>query len=508
MARTLTTAATVSTKKTKNPWQQPCFAIYTMEYGTYGGGYTLFDHNFNQIGFKMGDGNYAYNSYRTYTSYAPEFHNNYASSEYINTQSYPSSNGNYGNNTCSMGYLGHLWHSSVTPNSTEPGWIHVDDAGYYYNARGFRDVITLPSEKTQDYAIFLQHSGTNTKLRINSRSSYKYYHQSNWGWGSFDIPCKQNSGNAQGMYGCGSYNPKLKKILIMENFTGGNDFRVKPTVYDSVPDLRTYGNHDTEQHQQGDTTNSESYTGRSRNSGSLYDYFQNAAGNYDVDRYNEYNVSNRHGEQESSWRGQAVLCDNERIVLFRTQNGGNSGYIITRWNGPNEASNPGEHNGEWIYNSLGWNQYGMGSGDRYGSRFEQSSDGRYVWCYQHAYYYGAGCYLCVVRVSDGKVVHWNHQDSTHGWMFMPVGKSSMGLVSSYNADGQGAWYNVHNLDKIFAERNDGDQHNFESGIDRRVLDVCGNSTNYPVMVPSMYDTSLFSEPHIDEFVSPDVTSFT
>tara|TARA_B100001250_G_scaffold408596_1_gene431297 strand:+ start:3118 stop:4638 length:1521 start_codon:yes stop_codon:yes gene_type:complete len=498
MARTLTQTATVSTKKTKNPWQQPCFAIYTMEYGTYGGGYILFDHNINQIGFKMGDGNYAYNSYRTHSSYAPEFHNNYASSDYINTQSYPSSSSNYGNNTCWVGYLGHMFHHSVTPSSTEPGWIKVDDGGYYMTARGFRDVITLPSEKTQDYAIFLDHSSSNNRIRINSRSAGKYFHQQNWGWGNMNVSCKQNSGNAQSMYGCGSYNPKLKKLLIMENFDASQTFRVKPTVYDSVPDLRSYGNADSVH-----ANKPESYQGASNDSGPLYNHFTNAAGNYDVDRYNEYNVNNRNGSAESSWRGQCVLCDNERIVLFRTTNGGNSGYVITRWNGPNEASQPGEHNGEWIYNTLGWTQYGYEQGERYGSRFQQSSDGRYVWLYSHAYYYGAGNYMCVVRVSDGKVIHWNYQDSGHGWMPFPVGKSDLGIIASYNTDSNnGAWYTVQNLDKIFAEQDDGSQYQFESGLQRYTLDACGNSTNYAVMVPAMYDTSLFSEPHITEVNEP------
>ena len=503
MARTLTKTATVSTKKTKNPWQQPCIAVYTMEYGTYGGGYTLFDHNMNNIGFKMGDGGYAYNSYRTYTSYAPEFHQTFASADYLNTQSYPSSSGNYANNTCYVGYLGNMFHASVTPNCTEPGWPHVDDGGYYGKARGFRDVCSLPGERTQDYAIFLQHNNANSILRIMSRSPFKYYHQSNWGWGGFNIPCKQNGGSAQGMYGCGSYNPKIKKFCIMENFTGNESFRHKPTVYDSVPDLRKYGNADSVH-----ADLSESYTGQTTERGTLHDFFDNGTGNYDVDRYNEYNVSNRNGSSESSWRGQCVLCDNERIVLFRSTNGGNSGYVITRWNGPNEASNPGEHNGEWIYNSLGWPQYGYEQGERYGSRFQQSSDGRYVWMYHHAYYYGAGCYLCVVRVSDGKVIHWNDQRSDHSMCPFPVGKSSIGIMPSWNADNQGAWYNIINLDKIFAEQDDGSQYNFESGMNRKLHDVCGNSTNYPVMVPSMYDTSLFSEPHVDEFTPPDVQSFT
>ncbi len=499
MARTISKTATVSTKKTVNPWQQPCFAVWVNEYSNHGCGYTLFDHNYNQIGYKQGDGNSAYSSYRSYTSYAPEFMNERASNSYLNTQSYPSSSDHYGNNTCWVGYLGHMFHLSVNPYSSEPGWMRVNDAGFYSVARAFRDVITLPGEDHQDYAIFLRHNGNNNYFRITSRSSFKYYHQDNWGWGNMNISCKQNSGNAQGMHGCGSYNRKLKKFLVMENFNGSSSFRVKPTVYDGVPNLRAYGNADS-QH----ANKPESYTGVGLDSGPLYDHFTNASANYDVDRYNEYNENNRHGNDEASWRGQCVLCDNERIVLFRLCSGGSSGYAITRWNGPNEATNPGQHNGEWIFNQSGHHHYGYEQGDRFGSRFQQSSDGRYVWLYGHHYYYGAGCYMCIVRVSDGKVIHWNYTDTGHGWMPYPVGKCNIGFVTSWdsNPNHNGCWWNTHNLDKIFAEQDDGSQFSFENGMSQYTLDVCGNSTNYPVIVPAMYDTSLFSEPHIDEFGEP------
>ena len=112
--------------------------------------------------------------------------------------------------------------------------------------------------------------------------------------------------------------------------------------------------------------------------------------------------------------------------------------------------------------------------------------------------------MCVVRVSDGKVIHWNYTDTTHGWMPFPVGKSNIGFGVSWdsNPSHNGCWWNTHNLDKIFAEQEDGSQFSFENGMSQYTLDVCGNSTNYPVIVPAMYDTSLFSEPHIDQFGEP------
>ena len=504
MTRTLTTTAVASTKKTINPMDQPCFTTWTYNYNTHGAGYTGYDHNFNIMNFNMGDGDYTYNKYRTYGSYSPEFFNNYHNSDYMATEGgrYPSSSSNYGSNTTWVGYLGHLSHQSPSPYSSKGGWI-TGWPGVEYAAYGFRDVCTLPNEDTQDYAVFGDHnSSTGTWMAVGPRSKLWYYDtcQKRDNYGRFNVPARSGY---KGMYGCMSYNPKIKKLAVMES-TGNWDHR--PRVWNGVPNLRAYGNSGASYYENETRNYAASGDGNNTPSHSLGQFFQDA-NNVD-DSYQAWNTSNGSWGSwaESYWRGPITLCDNGAIVQHSMDARDTGGYVVRRWAGP-QSMNTGGGGGslaaytpELIRHNHwgGHNCYGYEQGDRYGIRWEQSSDGRYVWMYGQGYYYGSGYTISLVRVADGKVLWDEHPEGSHGWHFCPQAKSNIMISSSDNADNPGLYFRVINLDTIFELYDDKTQVNLRGSNTSYVLNVCNNSTSYPHCIPAMYDTAVFSEPNMGE----------
>jgi hypothetical protein len=153
MARSITTKPATVKSKVQDPYTQPCFSIFSNDQTVYGGGWFLFDHNLEPIAKYSGDGDYHYNQFRTYSSYAPEFWNSYSGDEYMLTTSHVSSNTNRGGNTCNVGYLGHIGYPSVSEYTKTAGyvrgWPGVNRAAY-----GFRDVNSIVGDINQDWAWF------------------------------------------------------------------------------------------------------------------------------------------------------------------------------------------------------------------------------------------------------------------------------------------------------------------------------------------------------------------
>ena len=444
----------------------------------------------------MGDGEYAYNRFRCYSSYSPEFYNNYHNSDYINTHSsgQPSSQTNRGGNTCFQGYLGHLSHQSPNPNGSSCGWM-VGWPGLTYKAKAFRDVGTLPNEDHQDYAIYGEHnSSTGTYFHVNSRSALRYYHECiQRDQGEINIPTKASGG--RGMYGAISYNKKTKKLAVLENT--GNAWEHHPHVWNSVPNLRAYGNAGMDLYSDKD----DQYGQYGVNDTTLQTYFNDASNaNTSYPRWNNSD-GNWGTRSESEWRSVIVLCDNGVINCHTMDARNDGGYAFRRWGGDTQT-NSGQsgtlaaYGKELIsHNNWGVQVYGYDQGNQHGVRWQQSSDGRYVWSYQQAYYYGAGFAILVTRVADGKCLWQYYQDSTNGWHFLPIGKSNMMIGYTENADDPGYRYRIMNLDNVFEMYHDKQQIDFVGSNCNYMLNVCGNSTQYPYVVPAMYDTSLFSNPH-------------
>ena len=243
-----------------------------------------------------------------------------------------------------------------------------------------------------------------------------------------------------------------------------SDGRHTPVVYSNVPDLRVYATN--EQSFGVDQYNNHSH----ENFGVLRDHF-NDTNNRTV--YNEgqrlYDYS---GHAESSYRCQTCLCDNGKIVTFHMTP--HDGAVIQRW------SADGTHEG--VLQRWSWTtSYGYEQGSKYGSRFQVSSDGRYMWSYCPSYYYGSGMYFVCVRVSDGKIIKFTTQDSTYGRLPYPVGKCGMGFLYSSNTDsGTGAHISHTDWDYVFAVHNDQDIYNPDTAFMPYTFECGTYSTAYPV----------------------------
>ena len=515
MARRLTTVEAVAAKRTHDPMLQPCFTCYTMHY-SHGGGYTTYDHNLNIIHQEHGTGDSRYGAFRTYSTTATEAWESTNSHQGIRTDDNPgSSSGHWGNSSCVAGYLGHMCHASSGTMSSYGGMVRdLHGNGYERCGHAFRDVGILVNETYQDYALFNRYSDSNqgkftcghrspleyyaNHVRNESRSSFAWYNSRKWDGSQW------TDGWYSG-YGSFCYNKKLNKMVMMES-NGSHTHRY--ALWSNVPDLRAYSNECGEMWSSDDY----SHNTKSRGTDKLTEYFNDPANKsypYEEFNYNGLNDSWQN-DNETNYRTHIILCDNERLIEIT--NGQNVGLNLVRWFGPNDGadayksqnSSGNAESNRWTRRNhhQGWPHYNaLDNGRRYGARWHCSSDGRYVWVYAPEYYYHAGYHLYVIRVSDGKFIYDYRSDSTHGWTFCPIGKSGMFQTVGWNTDsGNGAYTKTNNLDDVFGRaQSDNNRYDFWSGHTGYWLEAGGSySTAYLHCVPQIYDTSLFSEPQIED----------
>jgi hypothetical protein len=495
MARRITTAVTASQQKTINPYSQPCFTTYTMNY-SHGGGYHCYDHNFNICAHSHGTGDSQYASFRTYSTAASEFFESTNSYWSTRTDDHTSSNnGWWCNFISSVGYLGHMSQAgNGGRGGNEGGWnVSGRDNGMSYRAYAFRDNACLVNETHQDYAIFqIYHGQDRSELICGPRSSTTYYHFRHrmdhtqraripYQWEDANGADNYNQ-SYYGTYGGACYNAKTQKFVTIY---ADNNGRWKPIVYNDCPDFRTLAHTNMR-------PNTDSLTGRNHTTGNeVYDYFntQSNATQYDQSSWSGYN--NLSGHDEARRRCAPVMCDNGKVVII-TQIP-HWGTIAQRWN----SNGTYESGNNYTYGMSHTTSYGFEQGQQYGIRWQCTSDGRYMWAYAPSYYYGCGAQWYCVRVSDGKILQFHTTDSTYSRQPFPMGKSGMGWFYSYNTDGgSGMMISQWEMDEEFTMRNDGDTIPLDNNFIRYVFEPGTYSTSYGCIIPCMYDTSLFSDPHI------------
>ena len=478
MARTITTKPAQVSSKVQDPYAQPCFAVYSCQHSVHGCGWLTLNHNLEMNSMYMGDGNYAYNRFRTYTSYSPEFFNNYASSAYFETQGHAGSSSEYGSNIANVGYLGHQNFHSANEYSKTAGYV-IADAGRQRRGDSFRDVTPIVNEPDQDYAIFLAHnSTTGTWFQAGTRSATRYYSDfSQGGLIRFNIPHK-GGGNNQGMYGSGCYNRKTNKFLVMEHNHSSHVHQ--PVVYNDCPDLRSIALQPKNQWK-GTTEQMTAFSGNT--GGNIYSYFQDPS-NYTVYNESSSGMNSYSGAGESYWRCVPVLCDNGKVISF-SQTPSN-GCLVQRWNAD------GTYEGV-LWNGTWTTSYGYEQGTRFGARWQVSTSGKYLWAYCSSYYYGSGAYWICMRVSDGKFIKFQTNDSTHGRTMAPLGMDSMIWTYSHNSDSdqRGLRFKIWELDYYMHTYSDGDTLNLDNNWSDYLVDCMTNSTDYPFIIPAQYNTSLF-----------------
>jgi hypothetical protein len=506
MARKLTTASVASQQKTINPFSQPCFTTYALDNGG-GGGYYQYDHNFNIVAADHGDGGGGgYGSFRSYSTTASEFFEDSGSYTSTVTNTSTSSNaGWYVAHTCMVGYLGHMSHSSPGSGAGNMGGWNMSgrDNGTSYRAYGFRDVCPIVNESHQDYAIFSSVSGgTAPQLVFTTRSATDYYSRMFNGQYTQKTTLPRNYTNRAGSaenfestHGGCCYNKKTNKFLVMYTTSNG---RFKPVVYNNVPDLREFSHNNSKIY-------NESMSGQSEgnSNSSFHEYFNNSANITEYQQidtntaYNNYSSTN-----ESRYRPIPFLCDNGDIVVFvQTPSSGAQWY---RWKGSDQQHDQRQtdgtlsQNGHHHHNYTHTTSYGYEQGRQYGARWQVSSDGKFAWAWCSSYYYGSGAFVMMIRISDGKLLRYQSNDSGDGRQCFPLGVNSMGWVKTANGDG-GAGLRIGAIDIKYEmdSRAYGDNVSLDACLATHTFECGYYSTTYPCCIPAKYDTSLFcSTPHM------------
>jgi hypothetical protein len=383
------------------------------------------------------------------------------------------------------------------------GWnIAGRDNGSSYRSYAFRDCLPIVGETHQDYAIFsTTNANDNPKLMFLKRSATEYYNMRHNGRYSQQTTLPRNytnrSGNDQDFYstyGGGCYNKKTNKFLVMFTTSSG---QFKPVVYNNVPDLREIS------HQNSKAFN-EQYgaMNETNNDSSIHEYFNNAANITEYQQIETWTTYNNAGSmEESRYRPICFLCDNGDILAFIQYSGG---VNFWRWKGSDQTHDQRQTDGSLSQNghyhhSMSWTTlYGYEQGRQFGSRWQVSSDGKFAWAYCASYYYGAGCYVMMVRISDGKILRYQHNDGGDGRQPFPLGPNSMGWSMTANGDG-GAGMRIGAIDLKyeFDKRGYGEELSLDGVLMTHNFECGSYSTTYPCIIPAKYDTSLFcSEPHM------------
>lgn len=191
-------------------------------------------------------------------------------------------------------------------------------------------------------------------------------------------------------------------------------------------------------------------------------------------------------ESESNYRGIPVLCDNGKIVHFRSQGNNISGSAFAfRW-ALNSTSDDYVKDAHFTYSGQ-TTKYGYDQGDYYGVRHYTTNDSKYVICFDNYYYYHGGARVLLVRVSDGKVLKWTDNQTTWGWSFTTVQANK--LIVKLEPHHTYSNIYMHDLDWLFANYADGADINLAGGdsYPSSWMPDIGNTQPYSAMISMNID---------------------
>ena len=450
-----------------NAFLQAAFAVWSNNGGSYGG-YSLYDHNYNCLGRFMITNTNRGGGGAQMTSTGSISSDGYYGSRYSTTSSQPGSTSDcFSQGAPSAGFLGNMSHSM---GSGFAGDLVRQSTELSYRALAFRDVGTVVNEADQVYAIF----NSSATISIGPRSATWYGMQRyNVSEGYINVTTK-NSGYSNTRYGRISYNAKTNQLCIIES---NGSYVHKPVVYSNVPRLSQYSNREF----YGTAEQAAALTQAA--SSNLYTYF-NTAGNYST-AYAASTGQPSTNSAEDNYRGVPVMCDNGKIVFVNMIP--SYGFWVHRWGTTGLAEGA-------IVNQSNTTSYGIDQGEYYGIRFVVSSDGRYVLAYCASYYYQAGIYCALIRVSDGKTIYDFEHPNSRGYQFAPIGKSDFMCQNGANADsGSGLYFQHISSDWLMNTTADAARANMVRAQSNQIIGSNYNSTDYPCIVPLMYDTKPFND---------------
>ena len=421
-----------------DPWKKPAFAVVSMSSSAPWGTVTynhylqeLSRQHYNDSGYMQG----------STSSMGTEFFNTFYA--YGQTNSYiTSTDTTYGDGTSRCGHLGHIA-LGVGPDGTMIG-----RAGPY-SATALRNVGVWVNNKTnKNLALFMENQYVGVAPRAIAPGRLMGTEGWHLAWSATKFYA-QNDFGTYAKYGMIGYNEKTRTLVINENTNGGTAMRLH--VYANV----------------------EPFDISASNRRSWFD-------NLDEADHTFFDwTANSAGYSESLYRGIVTPCDDGKIIIVRMEP--HSYCMLDRFT-PDGA---GSFTKEATHTLSTTTTYGMEGGDRNGIRFQISNDGKYVICYQPYYYYGAGAEVFLIRVSDGKYVFLQYQDSSYGRSFAPIRDSDFMLSYSPNSDSGYGIYMSHidtkNVFEVIADK--GDISSKVPGFNVYIFDSAYHSTNYPYIVP-------------------------
>lgn len=421
-------------------FREPAFAAVTVQSSSNWGA-IVYDHNLNMIGRFSYQGDGSYNPFGTTSSNGSEGGNNYYS--YARTDSNASSNSStYGNLTCRNSHLGHssvnvgangtmsLKHNGIASeanrnlgtwlNTTNPEMIILQSNNNFYT--GPRSFI----------------GGTTNTFGMLSQITTRFHNADDFSTNS--------------KFGMLSYNEKTKQLAIGESDAS---YHIRFHIYSDVEAPTSF-----------DVPN---------------DFW--SVDNISPDRkvitpWSDYvPFSNT---SEDNYRAVVVMADNGDVVFHRMvpHNGYYSNKFILNGDGTYTFGGSAES----IHDS--WTTcYGYEQGSDYGVRYQMTMDGKYVIAYNAAYYYGAGWYATVIRVSDGKRLYTSNKDSSYGFMPAPIRDNKFVFSRDVNTDSGNMLY-LYEIDceYEFATKDDKAGLTYK-GAQNYMIDTHYHSTNYPYIVP-------------------------
>ena len=421
-----------------DPWKRPAFAVVTMNSSS-SWGTVLYNDYLQEVGRQ------SYydttNMQGTVSSTGTEFFNNWYS--YGRTNSHISSTDtSYGDGTARCGHLGHIA-LGVAPDGSMIG-----RAGNYA-ATALRNVGVWVNNKTnKNLALFMenQYAGVAPRAIAPGRLAGTEGWHLAWTAGKFYA---QNNFGTYAKYGMIGYNEKSRTLVINENVNGGTSMRLH--AYSDVAPFDI-----------GASDRRSWFENLVEANHTFYDWTVNSA-----------------GYSESLYRGVVIPCDDGKIVVVRMEP--HSYCMLDRFT----PDGSGGFTKEATHTLSTTTTYGMDGGDRNGVRFQISNDGKYVICYQPYYYYGAGAEVFLIRVTDGKYVFVQYQDTSYGRSFAPIRDNDFMVSYSPNSDSGYGIYMSHidtrNVFDVIADKSD--MSGKVPGFNAYIFDSAYHSTNYPYIVP-------------------------
>jgi len=217
-------------------------------------------------------------------------------------------------------------------------------------------------------------------------------------------------------YNFGCYNKKLDKLILVRAEwaeTGTGAYRLTPYQFSFANDFNL---EEVAKGTQQLATYREDVIGTGKlvedfhKSTNIHDNVGDGTGSI---KYGYENTPGTGNQSEDRYRGHVVLCDNKDLITVQ--------YIPTK--GLQLIRHTYTTN-DWEYSKhcnlqSHATSYGIAQSWATGIQYMMSNDGRYVFIYSQYYSYASGMMMFIVRVSDGKFLHYRDTNTSRGWYIFP-----------------------------------------------------------------------------------------